>query len=161
MFPRCFLAQRGKELWHIASQSADVTLGDKGHREDCLDQIIKECAKRTTTENNNKILTSEYMCVCVAPSFAPVCLAAFGSSWTFSFWSHDFQGLERNNAALLWADWDNSGGKKTIGAWNQIKSKTFQRTCRQNTCWRIQMFLMYFGDVLMQLSQNTNAWRYL
>lgn len=59
-----------------------------------------------TSENDRKNLMFEYMCICVAPDFTLVGLPALGSSWTFSFWSHDFQGLEQNNAALLWADWD-------------------------------------------------------
>lgn len=106
---------------------------------------MHEGEEMTAAENNNKILMFKYMCNCVAPSFAPVCLPAFGSSWTFSVWSHDFQGLEHNNAALLWADWDlllelslivvtNSEMEKNNWDFKPDltrKSKTFQQTCRQ------------------------------
>lgn len=73
-------------------QNTSARRGRKGRR-------TETAARRRKIINN---LKSNYTCMCVAANLdSRVCPPASGCSWTFSLWSHDFWGWQRNNWAFL------------------------------------------------------------
>lgn len=123
----------------------------------------------------------QHACIYVAPNCTHVFVCpGMGSSRTFSFWSHDRKersGLEPNNAALLWADWDlglelpliavtnaeveeKQNKEKTIG----LQTNKSELSCRpagkhMMISWNVcNVFLEMFS--LWNSAASSKAWKY-